>query len=91
MNRKMTEALSRVLSIAKCAAFDTDGFPTTAEDDGAIEVVEKMVTVHRGLAQVMDWARAWVQNETTIEDRGDRCTDDERAGLEVLRGWGVID
>jgi hypothetical protein len=38
-----------------------------------------------GLAQILEWARAWVENETVIpETPHDKLSDKEKAGLALL-------
>ena len=43
------------------------------------------------LQQIGDWARAWIQNETLMEDASEeQLSESERAGLALLREWDMI-
>ncbi len=43
------------------------------------------------LEMVADWARAWVQNETCLPEAESKALPEERAGMALLRAWGVIE
>jgi len=70
------------------------GSLSTPEERRAGLVAMYGATEVEAAAKVMDWARAWVENETCIpEVPVDRLAQSERHGLAFLdmaRAWGLL-